>query len=92
MKSYVIVVLHITANENKLPPYVIPIKQKDSFSKDLIVYAKNKFMDDIRVNGRLARLCMGRLVWCVNRLRNKSTDLVIIPSGMTSQLNQSSCP
>jgi hypothetical protein len=59
---------------------------KDSFSEDLIDHAKKKFMDDIGVNGRLARMCMGRLVWCVNRLRNKNTDLVIIHSGMINQL------
>jgi hypothetical protein len=62
-------------------------------------------MDDIRVNGRLSWICMGTLAWCVikaaeyacNRCiswpslwsNQKNTHLVIISSGMTSQLQPS---
>jgi hypothetical protein len=46
-KLCVTVMLCITINDTKLPPYVIPIKHKDSFSKDVIVWAQKKCMNDI---------------------------------------------
>jgi hypothetical protein len=68
-KLHVTVMLCITTNGNKLPLYVILNRKtvpKEKFCKDVIVWAKKKkYIDDIRVNGRLALMCMGMSAWCI---------------------------
>jgi hypothetical protein len=109
-KLRVTVMLCITANGNKLPPYVILNRKtvpEENLCKDIIRnLGPTKCMGDIGVNGKLlgcvweyqpgalskprSMLAMdafrGHLYNRIrNRLRNKNTALVIIPSGMTSQ-------
>jgi hypothetical protein len=58
------VVLCITANDNKLPSYVIPVKQKDSAERKYLQTCNSsdpkKYMYDIGVNGRLASIYVNR--------------------------------
>lgn len=109
-KARVTVMLSITADGNKLPPYVILNRKtipKEEFCKDVIVRAQpnawmtSDLMDDWlrsvweRRPGALfkrnAMLVMdafrGHLTDTVkNRLKRENCDLVVIPGGMTSQL------
>jgi hypothetical protein len=109
-KLRVTVMLCITTNGNKLPPYVILNRRtmpKENFCKDIIVQVqKNAWMTSELMEdwlgcvwecrpGELSKpqsmfamdAFHGHLsVRIRNKLRNKNNDLVIIPSGMTSQL------
>jgi hypothetical protein len=109
-KLCVTVMLCITTNGNKLPPYVILNRKtlpKENVCNYVIVWAqKNAWMTSElmevglgcvweRRPGALPKpwimLAMdafcGHLSYRIrNRLRNKNTDLVVISSGMTSQL------
>jgi hypothetical protein len=60
-KLCVTVMLCITANGNKLPPYVI-LNRKTVAKEN---FCLKKCMYDIRVNGRLAWMCVGMSDWCI---------------------------
>jgi hypothetical protein len=69
-KLHFTVMLYITANGNKLPPYAIlnrKMAPKENFCKDVIVQPlPPKCMDDIGVNGRLTWIYVGTSALCVN--------------------------
>jgi hypothetical protein len=67
-KLHVTVMLYITANENKLPPYVTLNRMtvpKRKLLKRCNSSGPKKCTDDTVVKGRLAWMCMGISSWCV---------------------------
>jgi hypothetical protein len=110
MESYVLLPCYVTANGNKLPPYVILNRktvQKEHFCKGVMVWTpkKNAWMTSELMEAGLecvweqpgalsnpwSMLVMDTFCGClsdriINRLRNENTDLVMIPSSRTSQL------